>query len=270
MSGPSKISAVVVTFNPDIEVLINSIESYINSVDNVFIVDNSTVIWEYTRLSEISKINIIKLYGNKGIAYALNIGCTTAIEQGANYILTMDQDTIFSFPIETFPIEKFNDKIMAIVPNWSGSKGIDYAIVHNAIQSGALFSKKAINEIGLFNTDYFIDYVDYEYFKRGKNLGYSILQSNIITLNHKNGELYQGQFLFWKYNYKFSSPLRLYYQTRNGIDYISKFKDYRQYIVIIKMILKTLLVANKKRIRLLYIWKGFRDWNNKKWGIYNE
>ena len=85
-----KLSGVVVFYNPS-EDNINNINNYIDSIDKLFVVDNSDD--DIERMKSAGKIEYIKLGDNKGIAYALNTGANKAIEEGYKYLLTMDQDS---------------------------------------------------------------------------------------------------------------------------------------------------------------------------------
>ena len=267
-----KIIAIVVTYNPDLELLKKSLFTYIDAVDNVYIIDNSTELFDATKFTNISnKIKFEKLGENKGIAYALNYGINLCAGEKPDYILTMDQDTLYVPSIRSFPLDAFNQNIMAIVPVLDQRiKNIQPYNVKNAIQSGAIFKYDILKLIGEFNNNYFIDYVDYEYFKRGRNLGYKILCLPSMSICHQNGDLFEGKLLFWKYKYNFSSPMRMYYQTRNAIDYIIKYKDYKQLLVFIKLIFKTFLISDRKSERFKFIIKGIIDWRANNWGKYHE
>lgn len=260
-----KIGAVIALYNPSIELLKNSIKSYINSVDQIFLIDNSD---SHTHLDISSeKITHIRIGENIGIAAALNIGLDLCRKYNLQYIITMDQDTIFFPAIDSYPIELFDENTLALYPSIISECGQIQSC--RPIQSGAIFSLKVLARIGNFCEKYFIDYVDYEIFKRGTTSGLKVLNVPNIFIKQKNGEKYTGKLLFWKYRYTFSSPLRMYYQTRNAIDYIIKYQDYAQILIFIKLILKILLVSNNKKERIKYFIKGINDWRANKWGKYN-
>lgn len=259
-----KIGGIVVLYNPDLDLLKASIDSYIDAVDKLFIIDNSPIQLIPRELVKEDKISYKYLGENKGIAYALNVGLKLCRLNGISYVLTMDQDTIFDPKLEKLPLRMFNDEVFAITPNFINSnKG--QAI--KPIQSGALFNMKGIDRVGDFNEKYFIDYVDYDYFERGKRLNLKIIEAPNMYIKHKNGDFYNGTVLgLLKYKYKFSSPIRMYYQTRNALDYIARYKDFPQSIILLKLFLKILLVANHKKIRLKYFLYGIRDYIKGKWG----
>ncbi len=93
-----KIVGVVVLYNPD-ESIIKNINSYINDIEKLYLVDNSEN-KNHDLINKIMSISDKCIYvdnnGNQGIAHALNVGARLAIENGADWLLTMDQDTSFS------------------------------------------------------------------------------------------------------------------------------------------------------------------------------
>ena len=82
-----KLAAVIVFYNPS-ENNIKNISKIISSVERLYIVDNSDD--DIIRYKETDKIKYIKLYENKGIAYALNKGAKEAIKENYKWLLTLD------------------------------------------------------------------------------------------------------------------------------------------------------------------------------------
>ena len=94
-----KVFAVVVTYNPDINLLRVSLGSLIHQVDKVLVVDNSTNL-DCTNKCLVDgvfthKLHVISLGRNTGIGYAQNFGIRQALKSGADFILTSDQDSIY-------------------------------------------------------------------------------------------------------------------------------------------------------------------------------
>ena len=91
------VDGVVVLYNPTFEVLDN-IESYSGSLRTLYVVDNSTELYPafIEEIERISNAVYLRLEGNQGIAKALNLGAQQALSNGANWLLTMDQDSSFS------------------------------------------------------------------------------------------------------------------------------------------------------------------------------
>lgn len=73
------IDGVLVLYNPD-EHVWNNVQSYVESLRTLFVVDNSDSLNAHliTRLQSVDNIIYINLYGNKGVAAALNVGASRA------------------------------------------------------------------------------------------------------------------------------------------------------------------------------------------------
>ena len=89
-----KIAGVVVLYNPDDNVRTN-IDSYINELDILYVVDNSPIPNDNNKKINCEKIKYISNNGNKGIANALNVGANNALKENCEWLLTMDQDSTF-------------------------------------------------------------------------------------------------------------------------------------------------------------------------------
>ena len=88
------ISAVYVTYNPDLDVLNSSITSIMHQVEKVIVVDNSPVPFETIKIKDSEKCIFIPLQDNIGIAAAQNIGITKSLD-GVEYLILSDLDTIY-------------------------------------------------------------------------------------------------------------------------------------------------------------------------------
>ena len=72
-----RICAGIVTYNPDIELLIKNINAISDQVNKVIIVDNGSINWNNWSNRILSKnVEIIRNRNNDGIAKALNQICT--------------------------------------------------------------------------------------------------------------------------------------------------------------------------------------------------
>ena len=114
-----KIAAVVVLYNPD-SVVMGNLNSYINQVDKLYAVDNSENINSMLveKIKCIKDAEYISNAKNLGIAAALNIGAKKAIEEGFEFLLTMDQDSRISenFADEMIKILEKNKNIGILAP----------------------------------------------------------------------------------------------------------------------------------------------------------
>lgn len=232
-------SACVVLYNPSSEVIEN-IATYADKVNHFIVIDNSDT-KQPAIIEALKNIypNMIYIdhHGNLGIATALNIACDTAIAQGSNWILTMDQDSKFinfenyltclnTIPnlsntalLATNPGRFNNDQIHNNLPDCT------YEEEFIVITSGNFLNLKLFNTIGRFDDNLFIDVVDYDYCAKVRLAGYKTLLFKNILLEHQLGVLHKRKNLLTrKIKYKREhSPQRAYYIARNSLYLARKY-----------------------------------------------
>jgi rhamnosyltransferase len=268
------IVTVVVTYNPDMKQLEETIHSIINQVSQVIIVDNGSTKFLFKNIDNLIIINLGKNYG---IAYAQNRGIEVVERQNAGFVLLSDQDTIYPYdfvskmvdiyenykqkecigaitPIFYDKNRKCNSTIMitkfsAIVPD----KGKIYYISH-AISSGSLIPIKSLNNIGGMREDMFIDYVDNEWCWRAQKCGFRILSVPAISVEH---ELGAGIKRLGNRNIILRNRKRYYYMLRNGFYIIFHTNILKLHEVILffrELFIKTIGICliEKKPIPLIY------------------
>ncbi len=272
-----KLAGVVVLYNPE-DSVINNINSYLNDIDILYVVDNS--IHVNTNLIKvmqaIPKIRYISNNGNKGIAYAQNRAARKAIKLGYKWLLTMDQD---SFVIEN-SITMLREFIMNNNTNRIGIVSAFQETENNISKYHSLYSKKtswvissgniinleAYQVVGGFQNKLFIDAVDFEYCLKLKVKGYDIYILNRAVIKHSLGEMRRIDNRYVNiHHYK-----RMYFRVRNTF-YIRKvFKDKCPELVneIFRMSLETwkvdILHGNHKLMQVLYLCWGYIDFKRNK------
>jgi len=277
MFQKQKIAAVIVLYNPDINVLSN-INSYIDQVDKLFAVDNSDEsnpdFIEKIKLN--NKIKYISNDGNVGIAAALNIGVKKAAEEGFEYLLTMDQDSeasllLVSNLLECFSIES---DIAVVAPLLYHSEGKilirnndkPCEQVFSVWTSGSLLNLMICEKAGGFKDELFIDYVDHEFCLRINKMGFKVYVCNKTTLKHNLGKIEEVNLLFRKVYPTNHSALRLYYRTRNRF-YVKKVfkKDFPEFFKqeskdFWKTFLKVILFEADRLKKIRYTFKGYNHY----------
>jgi len=83
------------------------------------------------------------------------------------------------------------------------------------ITSGAMVRRAAVEKIGLPRSDFFIDFVDYEYCLRARSHGYKIAVITRAKLYHEIGKAHKVRFLGRRYLWSQHRPFREYYISRN-------------------------------------------------------
>ena len=106
------IAAGITVFEPEIERLKNNIETTLEQVDKLYIVDNgshnTTDLKNYYRDNK--KIALIENEQNLGISRALNQMCQAAVGDGFDWILTLDQDSLPEPDLITNYLPYLNEK----------------------------------------------------------------------------------------------------------------------------------------------------------------
>jgi len=285
------ICAVVITYNPDSSSFKKCLSTYENQVREVIIVDNGSNPDFLDDLKDIcNKGNITVIYNeeNLGIATALNIGVKEAIKKGYDWIITFDHDSeatenMVSKMFQVYKERLVNKKVGIIAPNYVDAntgeysvfvqkKGIgfkrircsgDYIEALFVITSGSLFHKSIFEEVGYFEDDLFIDYVDNEFCLRLQNRGFGIYVITDALMLHRLGERKIHKFGPVKIVPTNHSIIRKYYIERNRI------YNYKKYgmrniswfmfdiLACVYDIFKVLLFEKDRMKKLKYIFKGF-------------
>lgn len=255
--------AGIVLYNPDLDRLKSNLNALAGQVDTVILYDNGSdnSVREY--LEKIEKIKIVWLGNGKndGIAKALNHIMTASKSCEADWVVTLDQDSIlpsnFIFKIAERTISndtaiicpKVIDKrriyLDDTLDNESANEKDEY--VDRCITSGSCTRVKAWESIGGFDEYLFIDLVDNDFCKRLRVANWKIVRINSVTLDQEFGiiEPHSQKFVsivkcicskipnrnlaanISKISYKkHVVPLRIYYSNRNIIYLNKKLKKY--------------------------------------------
>lgn len=279
-----KISAVVISFNPQCDLLFNNILSYSRHVDQIIVVDNSTELDVKKEINEFCSNNQYiyhDMSGNRGIAAALNVGFNYAIKSNSEWVLTMDQDSNFVSDLEGYKsqiIDNTCSDVLLLIPiydyhNMGKLEGVKSCNPIIAPQSGNLVKLSNYNKLGLYREDYFIDFVDYEYCLRAKSKGLVLHQINTVILNHKAGEKKTVSFLGIQYDYFEAAPIRYYYVVRNGLKTALIYKDFRSLIIVLKTAIRIVFIEKNKLEKLKFVSRGVVDFFKPSFfwgGIYND
>ena len=239
----ANVAAVVVTYNPSFEMLLRLLNATSTQVGRILVVDNGSNDADRVAriVSNISNAEFTGLRKNMGIAHAQNIGVLIAYRYGADFVLTLDQDSVPGHAMVEKLFAVFNqfqgsERIAAVGPllldestqlalpffsyrngrkqRVTPSVGDEILNVECLVSSGTLLDMRAIAEVGLMREELFISYVDVEWCLRARSHGFQVLGCCAATMTHNLGErrLKIGRFLI-----PLHSPLRHYYVFRSGI-----------------------------------------------------
>ena len=294
----NKVYAIIVTYNPDMEMLKRQNQSLFHQVDGIVYIDNGSE--DQAGLGCLLKnfIGQVQVYfnlANQGLGKAQNQGIRVALRQGATHVLLLDHDSVLLDGFVANLLEgevrtlALNYKIGAVGPVfYDESRGIQYPIsvygmlnikkiyphqedmfASFIIASGSLIRKEVLEDVGLMNEGLFVDMVDNEWCARASAKGYKLLVTPRAKMYHKIGD---RRMTFLGMNISYHGPLRRYYLCRNcvhGLHFrgIPFFIRVRTLGLSILRMLIMVLTQEKRRIYLKYCLRGFWDGDR---GIYGE
>lgn len=243
MSNPTTAhttTAIIVTYQPALDVLAQLLACLSPQVDTVLIVDNGSAepIDTWSAALPAAPHHVISLGENQGIAEAQNAGIRWASQHGATHVLLMDQDSLpapnmvetLHTALARFPnagsagpryvdTRQQNPPPFLQIRNWrlhrhrceeeGATVPVDYLIA-----SGCLIPIAVLNQVGNMRADLFIDYVDIEWGLRAGRYGY---QNYGVCGAHMEHSLGDNPIIFRGRSIPLHSPLRHYYHFRNAV-----------------------------------------------------
>lgn len=282
-----KLAAVMVAYNPT-EYVFKNIESYLDSVDILYVIDNSD--GDNAELFKHKKIFYHSNGKNAGIASALNMGANMAIKDGYDWLLTMDQDSRFDSKDSVDKMKDFvsfiesnecvpflfgidRKKVGIVSPFHITAENIaerprGYNVIEIAMTSGNVVSLSAFKETGGYSDDFFIDAVDFDFCLNIRDHGYDIIRLNYVRLNHELGNPLFKRILGKKICSLNHNYIRDYYIVRNRLylydSYVAKFPEFckAEKKRTLKEAIKILFIENDKMRKIRSMRRGYKDYKN--------
>jgi rhamnosyltransferase len=235
----SRVVAVVPTFHPD-DGVIDRLKALSAQVDGVIVVDDGSSADADGVLAsvEAAGYRLVRSKSNRGIAAALNTGARLALDDGADFVLTIDQDSTLPDGYVRACLEVFDAAASATrlgvvtvdcinghpsIPPRHSPEG--FGLVGEAIQSGFVITAECLQNCGLFDERLFIDCVDTEFCLRIGEKGYRIAIAPGTNLEHELGQQVPYRPLgIQRYHdgvpetYEYHGPYRRYFIVRNNVD----------------------------------------------------
>ena len=244
MASDDKVAAIISLFNPPPD-LPERVERLAREVSLVVAVDDGSSNPDPAIFEQLEKSStVIRLPDNAGIAAALNTGITAARDAiHADWYLTLDQDSELDEGFVAAALstarraEEAGLKVGAVTPESHNGRRIDmlprrdeFSDGFDPMQSGTLFSRQAIDHVGLLEVGLFIDAVDSEYTARLRQEGYRVLAGEGCNISHSVGNA-RPMTVFGRrvrlagneMNVYYHAPFRVYYISRNSIRLTRKY-----------------------------------------------
>ena len=222
-----KVCCVLITYNPDFAVLIESLSILAPQLDEIIIVDNS----DYNIPFELDEsIVLLKNGKNLGIAKAQDIGVKYCLDHNADFILFMDQDSIASPNLIEHLIEDYSTLSLTSIIGAIGampynrSNNVTYQTstyrkksnilqVKSMISSGSFVSTDILRQVGGMDETLFIDMVDSEWcWRAAHKLNCTFYLDTNCMLSHSLGKC---EVNFLGKRIPLHSPNRMFYRFRN-------------------------------------------------------
>ncbi len=216
-----KLDAIIVLYNPKNEFLDHLME-YSRYFSDVYFLDNSEIpnslINDELRKSQNN--HVIEFKENKGIAYALKHGMEKAMGNDIDYVLTMDQDSIFPFDrLDTImKILEKNTNYGIIGLNFNSDEtDISLVDVPWWLTSGNFISNRWYKELKQgFDERLFIDAVDQDICHSFREINAKVGYIKGISIKHQIGNPKTINLGFRKIHSLNYDPVRYYYIFRNN------------------------------------------------------
>ncbi|WP_187776327.1 glycosyltransferase [Antrihabitans cavernicola] len=177
-------------------------------------------------------IELIELEQNSGIGFALNRGIERSFADGADFVITLDQDTVLcdgyvDCVVETLKHVSTGGPVLLATEEISGYRPQDLGernglrLSREPLQSGLVVTARAYEIVGLLDEQLFIDCVDTEYYLRARERGVETLVAPGTKTIHELGDEVERRaprilsLTRKAYTLREHAPFRLYYIARN-------------------------------------------------------
>lgn len=196
------VHALVVTFNPERDVLLREFALLAPQVDKIRLVDNasaqSLAAW-VSGLDMAGKLELVQMSANLGLGAAQNAGIQLARAAGASHVLILDQDSepmpdmVDRLLAASDRLQSAGVRVAAVAPVYADSAtgpasgfvrlgwfdfkkqtalpGQEVVEADFVISSGSLVPVSVFDDIGLMDESLFIDHVDTEWCLRAQSKG---------------------------------------------------------------------------------------------------
>lgn len=275
MSG--KVAIILVNYNGEKyneECICSILKSTYNNYE-IIVVDNASTDNSVKLIRErfYDNIKIILSNENLGFSGANNIGINYALDNGFDYVMLLNNDTIIDENMIKIMVETSANKVVVSPKiyyydnkniiwsaggsiNWSKGLPIQYGIneednyennnkksIEFATGCCVLIPINAIKKVGMMSEEYFLYYEDTDYCVRLIRGGYKIIYEPEAILFHKVSASTGGE----------KSKMYWYYMTRNRLIFNKKFNNtifYKMYFLATTAIKLIKYLLNRDKVTL--------------------
>lgn len=233
---PHNTCAVIVTYYPD-DGFAGRLEQARAQFHSVIVVDNgSRPSLATASRTDSPHVHFVMNLSNLGIAAALNQGVNLALQEGFEWIVTLDQDTTPAPDMLATLLDVYRQSgggNVMIGGNYQDERrGRDFIQCADAtgfrerrtlITSGTLVSLSQFKVTGFFREDYFIDSVDHEFCLRARAHGFRLFISCRPVMSHSIGAHVENAGWLRKLLSFDHPPARKYFIARNTVATVKSY-----------------------------------------------
>lgn len=286
-----RVTAIVVTYNPDLDVLRRLLKALESQLDSIVIVDNASS--QQDKIATLADgITCYLLPSNLGLGKAHNLGIEFAKSRASTHVLLLDQDSLpdqgmlreMSVIVKQLERDQVRysglgcryrlqcDSTQAsdfVRVSWFRFSRVKcqaqpYVKADFLISSGTLIPIQAIENVGLMDESLFIDHVDTEWFMRANSLGYGAYGCCHAFMEHALGETTTRIWFLRHRLVPYHRPFRYYYIFRNSLLLYKRRYMPRKWMVadwvrLLQNFIFFGIFAAERGSNLKMMWKGFVD-----------
>jgi rhamnosyltransferase len=287
------VTAVVVTYQPDLAALRALVAQLLAQAGRVIVVDNASDADIAASVPADARLTVQRNAANLGIAAAQNLGMLQALQAPAcRYVLLADGDSLpapamvarlraaledggAAAPVAAagpLTIDQRTGEAAAVLVDEQGRRTRRTLDPDDAppvqevgflIASGSLIPVTALRALRGMRSNYFIDHVDTEWCFRARAAGYRLLLVPQARLYHRLGDAVRRIGLRNGRPVAYHAPLRDYYSFRNTLlmhrdTAISVHWRCYQLLRLAQFAAYYLVLGDLRRQRLRFMWLGLR------------
>ena len=285
---PPRIVAVIVAYQPDGELLAQLVQALAPQISGGIVVNNGSDLPLPGDFLQQKNFAVEHMHSNTGVATALNAGFQWALAQGAEFVITFDQDSepapdMVSALMDAYqtlvttgrkvgavgpqqvdrrtgrrapflePISRYRRRV---TPDVRQVMEVDHLIT-----SGCLVPMQVWSDAGHFLDELFIDYVDIEWSLRLRHRGWHLYGVGAATLSHSIGDKVAH---WWGIPFPWHTPLRHYFIFRNAaylqtLAHVSLGWKLFDALQLAKKLVIFTLVGRPRSAHLFAMLRGLRD-----------
>ena len=286
-----RVTAVVVTFNPDLAVLKRLLQTLKQQLDSIVIVDNASA-----QQADIASLCAgVKCYlfaTNLGLGKAHNLGIEFARSQASTHVLLLDQDSLpdrhmlAEMSKSVQQLEDHNIKYSGLgcryrlladssrASNFVRISWFKFSRIHCEAQpyvradflisSGTVIPLATIEQVGLMDESLFIDHIDTEWFMRARSLGFDAYGCCHAYMEHALGEKATRIWFLRSRLVPYHRPFRYYYIFRNSLllykrRYMPKKWMLADWVRLLQNFIFFGLFSSRRKVNLKMMFKGCVD-----------